>query len=198
MGVGNREWEIVASHLVFPFPIPHSPLPFRYLGGWLFDRAKSGVGTAAVHRAFAAAADQIARAVLIAAQERAALLHTFRDAGFLRIEAAVRPFWVFHYALLREFLEIIRAVPIRAPLPDVAGHVVKPEVIRRERVDRRRREVSILAGVLRREAPLKDVRHPFAARLQFVAPGVIFPVQPSASGEFKFGFTRQAPAGPFR
>src|SRR5215813_5302464 len=162
------------------------------------DGAESGVGTAAVHRAFAAAADQKTRAVLIAAREGSALLHALRDARFLRIETTVRPFWVFHDALRRELLEIIGPVPIRAPLPDVAGHVIKPEVIRRKRGDRRRSAVTIFDGVLRREASLIDVRHPFTAGLQFVAPGIKFSVQPSARGEFEFGFGRQPLAGPLR
>src|SRR5262249_5208215 len=50
----------------------------------------------------------------------------------------------------------------------------------------------------RREAALIDVRHPFAAGLQFIAPGIKLSVQPSARGELKFGFGRQLLARPLR
>src|SRR5580765_8538788 len=85
------------------------------------DTTKASVRAAAVGRALAATADEVARAVLIAAQERPALLHALRYARLLRVEALRRALVILHDALFGKSFKVIGPIPIRAPLPDVAA-----------------------------------------------------------------------------
>src|SRR5208337_4808579 len=66
----------------------------------------------------------------------------------------------------------ISPIPVAAPLPDVAGHVVQAVAIRREGAHRRSAYKSIFARILDREYSLVGVRHVFAARLEFVTPDI--------------------------
>ncbi len=87
---------------------------------------------AGVHIALAACAHEVARAILVRAKKRAAALHALGQV-VTQIIRFVRTLWIAHHAATRE-LElciIIRAIPVAAPLPAIASHVVKPVAIRR-------------------------------------------------------------------
>src|SRR5262249_38099524 len=96
----------------------------------------------------------------------------------------------------REAFVVVVAIPIGAPLPDIARHVMKPIAVGWERANGGSRAEAVFRGVLVREAPLPDVGHPFAFGLQFISPRIGLALQPTASGEFEFGLCRQALAGP--
>ena len=86
--------------------------------------------------------------------------------------------------------------PVLAPLPDVAGHVVQPEAIGWERVDRCRGDIAVGAGVGVREVPLEHVHPVLTARLEIVAPRERAPDPPAARGALPLGLGGQARAGP--
>src|SRR5438874_13722277 len=50
-------------------------------------------------------------------------------------------------AFVRESLVVVRTIPIAAPFPDIAGHVVRTVAIRRKRFHRRDAGVSIFNRV---------------------------------------------------
>ena len=59
---------------------------------------------------------------------------------------------------------VIRPIPIAAPLPDVARHVVKAVTIRWKFRDGRDTGETVVGLVLHREFSLVSVRHPFSLR----------------------------------
>src|SRR5207245_1182161 len=69
--------------------------------------------------AFAAGAGDVAQAVAVGAQEGAAALDAFGDAGFLRVPAGNGAARV----ALRAFFVVLGLVIVRAPFPHVAHHV---------------------------------------------------------------------------
>src|SRR5262245_11525934 len=87
-------------------------------------------------------------------------------------------------------------IPIGTPLPDVAGCVVQTIAIGRDGADRCRCAVAVFRGVLAGESSLPDVGHPFAARLEVLAPGIFLAVETAARCELKLRLRRQALAGP--
>src|SRR5688572_13043312 len=98
--------------------------------------SKSQVRSSTRHLRFATAANEIAGAVLIGAQVRSAFQHALGGAGLLRIETVIRALRVPRdRSGARERAVVIRAVPIGAPLPDVASHVEQAKSIRRKRAD---------------------------------------------------------------
>src|SRR6478609_7982273 len=72
--------------------------------------------------------------------------------------------------LARASRVVARVVPVRAPLPHIAGDVVEPEAVRRERVDGRGSRETIRARVRTGEAPLEDVHAMRTVGLELVAP----------------------------
>ena len=89
-----------------------------------------------------------------------------------------------------------RAVPVRAPLPDVARGVVEAEAVGREGARGRGSEVAVVRRVARREVALPDVAAVLAARLQLVAPGVATPLEAAAGRVLPLRLGREARAGP--
>src|SRR5437763_177010 len=83
--------------------------------------------------AFPASADFVGRAVLIGAQIRAAAHDALGNAGLAGIIAVTGPLWISRRLFGGcQFGVIIGAVPIGAPLPDIAGHVVEAKTIGRK------------------------------------------------------------------
>src|SRR5437773_11323200 len=108
------------------------------------------------------------------------------------IEWCVRSLGIAHYAAsLGELRVVIRTIPVAAPLPDVAGHVVKAVTIRRKFRDRCDAGVAVFARVFHREFSLPGIRHPFPVRSEFIAPGVSLARKSAARGEFELRFGRQ-------
>src|SRR5262249_37149009 len=94
--------------------------------------------------------------------------------------------------------EIVRTIPVCAPLPNIAAHIVKAKAVRRERFDWRSALVAVFHAVLPGKTALPDVRRPLAIRLQLVAPCEPLSIQPAARRKFKLGFGRQTLACPLR
>src|SRR5262245_17195924 len=94
------------------------------------DTTKSEMIAARIDLALAPAANHVARAILIRAQERATPMHSLSFLRLRRIERCVRPLRIAsHFAFLRQELVIVRSVPVRAPFPDISGHVVEPVAV---------------------------------------------------------------------
>src|SRR5947207_8323992 len=86
---------------------------------------------ARVEFAFAACADNVPRTILLVAKKRAAPMDALFLVRLSRIKWRIRPLWIARdSAFVGERLVIIRAIPIAAPFPDVACHVVEPIAIR--------------------------------------------------------------------
>src|SRR5271166_6034043 len=101
---------------------------------------------------FAASAHHIAGAILVGAKKRPAFLNTLFLCRLGWIECHFRALRVSRdVAGLSKLFEIIGAIPVAAPLPDVAGHVVEAVAICRESAHRRNAREAVLAGVLGRE-----------------------------------------------
>src|SRR5688572_1412086 len=148
-------------------------------GGCRFpDSAEADVGAAAVDRPFAPAADEVSGAVLVGTQKRSAALHALGHAGLGRVVTVRRALGIDR--LLRQRGVVIRPVPVRTPLPDVASHVVEREAVRGKGVDGRRSAEPVGNGVRDREGALPDVRGGAAARPQLVAPGIAIAIEPAA------------------
>src|SRR6185437_11806202 len=133
--------------------------------------AKTEVIAATADFALAARAHHVARAILVCAKKRATAQNTFLLSGLRRIERRIRPPRITrHAAGLGELRVIIRPIPIAAPFPNVTGHIEQAVAICRKLRDRRDARKPVLAGILNWKLSLKNIRHPFAAWFQFVAP----------------------------
>src|SRR4051812_43129805 len=77
----------------------------------------------------------------------------------------------------------VGAVPIAAPLPDVAGHVAQAVGARWIRADGGGGGKAVGVAIVVGEIALVDVGHPLAAGLEFVAPGVAPAGLAAARGE---------------
>src|SRR6478672_7159571 len=75
-------------------------------------------------------------------------------------------------AFVCERFIVIRAIPIAAPFPYVAGHVVKTVAILRKRFHRCDAGVTVFARILHWKFSLPRVGHPFAAGTKFIAPSI--------------------------
>src|SRR5215469_6776639 len=134
------------------------------------------------------------QAIIRRAQMRAAFEHLARDAegGMPWIVTLLDGRSAFAYTAAAgdlTALTIVRgAIPIRGPLPDVAGHVEEAVPIRRKRTDRRRARVAVFERVVVWKLAVPRVGHDLSARLHLVAPGVHRAVQTAARGEFPLGF----------
>src|SRR5664279_2850572 len=85
----------------------------------------------------------------------------------------VRPLRVARHAALRDQrCVVVGAIPVAAPLPDVARHVVKAVTIRRKLRDWRDPGKTVFAGILYGEASLICVSHVFAAGPELITPDV--------------------------
>ncbi len=124
------------------------------------------------------------------------------DALFLRrlggIEGSFRTLRISrHAASIGKLLEIVRAIPIAAPLPDVARHVVEAVAVCGKRFHRSDSSKSIFAGVLHRKLSLVGICHELPAGLELIAPCIELAAQPAARGVLPLGFRRQPLARPF-
>src|SRR5438874_13188424 len=103
---------------------------------------------ASVEFAFAACADDVPRTILLVAKKRAAPMDALLLVRLSRIKSRIRPLWIARdSAFVGERLVVIRAIPIAAPFPNVAGHVVKPITITWKRFHRCDASVSVFACV---------------------------------------------------
>ena len=94
--------------------------------------------------------------------------------------------------------QAVRAVPIGAPVPDIAAHIVQAVAIRRESGHRRGAGVAVRAGVLDREGAGPGIGAEFPVGLEVIPPGEALVREPATGGVLPFGFGRQALAGPLR
>src|SRR5262245_51624477 len=129
---------------------------------------ETGMRQARVRRRLHPGARPIAHAVKIAAQIRPTALHSLHHTRFIWVKAFVRPRGVF----ARTIRVIIRHVPVRAPLPHVARHVIESVTVRRKRFHGRGAAKAIGLRVLVRELSLPDIRLPLAIGHLLVSPHV--------------------------
>src|SRR5262245_52433736 len=139
----------------------------------------------------------IARTVAVVAQERTALLHPlWREwpGGVVGTKGAGRV--VGHHTGASAIQ--LSIVPVGTPLPDVAGHVIEPIAVGRERLHRRRPLVAVLGSVLVRELALPEVGERLLVGWLVVAPGIGLAIQSTTGGELPLRLGRQTLAGPLR
>jgi hypothetical protein len=149
--------------------------------------------------ALATRAHHVAGAILVGAKKRTAFLNALFLCRLGWIEWHFRALRVSRDVACRgKLFEIIGAIPVAAPLPDVASHVVEAVAVRRESAHRRSAREAILTGVLDREYSLVGVRHELPVRLEFIAPRIELAAQASSRGKLPRGFRRQSLARPFR
>src|SRR6266513_615235 len=92
-----------------------------------------------------------------------------------RIEWRGRALRIVRYAaFVRQRLVVIGAIPIAAPFPDVARHVVKTETVWWKRFHWRNTCITVFARIFHRKFSLPGVRHPFPAGSKFITPHVLF------------------------
>src|ERR1700692_348099 len=144
----------------------------------------------------------IATTVVGCAEMRAALEHFARDFDVRLTSVVTRGLWAAPWILrnaarLRRVGVMLLRIPIGGPLPDIADHVEKTEIVRRKSLDRRSARVSIAGEIFARKCALPDVCHVLAARCQLVSPCEFRPVKPAARCELPFSLGRQCLAGPF-
>ena len=118
--------------------------------------AEADVGHAGVGSASNAGAGAVVETVSGAAEEGAAALDAL---GWMlpRLETERRPGGVDGRASAGALGVGGGTIPVGAPLPDVAGHVVKAIAVGRERFHRRSAGVAVAEGVLVGEASLEIV-----------------------------------------
>ena len=83
------------------------------------------MGAARVNIALATPTGHVAGTVRLATQKRAAFLDALLDSWLVGVEAVFGAFGV----LCRALGKVVRAVPVRAPLPDIARHAVEAKGI---------------------------------------------------------------------
>jgi hypothetical protein len=161
----------------------------------LAGAAEADVGSGAFGFALAPSGRHVAATVLVAAQKRPAALDLLRpNLRLQRIEAVLpaRPDRVGGGTVQ----VITRMVPVGAPFPDIAGHIVQSESIGGEGADRSGADEAVGRGVLVGEVPLPDVALPAPAAGAVVTPDERLAVESTAGGVFPFRLGRQALAGP--
>src|SRR5262249_61508192 len=130
------------------------------------------------------------------AQERTALLSAERRIGLPRIVTVVGPRRIDDHPLAGALAVQVDLIPVAAPLPDVASHVVQAVAVGRKRLHRRRALVAVPGGILPRELALPAVALRLRLGERLVAPGVGLALQPATGGELPPRLGRQAPARP--
>src|SRR5262249_430965 len=145
----------------------------------------------------AAGADHVARAILVRAKERTAMMHPFFLARLQRVEGRVRPLRIARDGSRGSKLRIvIRPVPIAAPLPRVSGQIIEPVAVRRELRNGRQADGTVLTRVIGRELPLECARHDPAAGPKVISPDVKLSRDTAPRRKFPLGLGWEAFAGP--
>lgn len=87
-------------------------------------------------------------------------------------------------------------VPIGAPFPDVAGHVVEPVAVGWEGCDGGAQDEAVGCEIVIGEFALPVVAGDFGLVEEVVAPGEVCVGEPPAGCEFPFGFGGEPFSGP--
>src|SRR5207247_2626989 len=122
------------------------------------DAAEAGVRLAGLGLALAARAGAVALAVAVGAQERPAALHALGLPPPVRVDAAGGTRRVVAAAPRARL--VAGAIPVGAPLPDVARHVGQPIAVGRVAAHGGGAREAIQLRVLAGELPLPGVGHP--------------------------------------
>src|SRR4051812_29299954 len=132
-----------------PFRIAMLVASFAVSGPSVLDATETKVAGAGVGVALAPATGHVARAVLVGAEVRPALHDALGGAGLGGAAAVGRALRVHREVRLpRQTRVVVRAVPVGAPLPHVAGHGVQAVAVGRERADGGGTSEAVSAGVL--------------------------------------------------
>jgi hypothetical protein len=92
----------------------------------------------------------------------------------------------------------IGSIPVAAPLPEIASHVVQTVAIWREGADGGSTNKAIFSTVFDRKYSLPGIRHVFSVRSKLVAPDKPLTLKAAASCVFPFRLAREPFAGPLR
>lgn len=87
---------------------------------------------------------------------------------------------------------VVGAEPVGAPLPDVTRAVVEAVAVGFLRVDRRRRQVTIVTRVALWKVALPDITAVLAGGAQLVAPGVALTFEAATGGVLPLGLGGEA------
>lgn len=150
------------------------------------------MGEAGVWGTFHSGTGAVAGAIEVAAKKGTAAHDFFGRAWFIGVKTVWRSGWIVGGAVGI----IVRAVPILAPFPDIAGHVVEGVGIGGKRSDGGSVMETIGGRVFFGEQSLPDVGLPLTVREEFCAPGVGLLIEAAASGVFPFGLGGKLFSGP--
>src|SRR5207244_7763123 len=160
--------------------------------------AEADVGHTRVRAAAVAGAGPVTRAIAVVAEEGPAALHALGHEWPGRVDRALRSGWVDRHPLAGAPPIRLPIIPVGAPLPHVAGHVVEPVPVWRVRFYRRRPFEAVLHGVLVRKRALPNVALGMLLRERLISPDVGLPIQPAAGRKFPLGLRGQAFSCPAR
>src|SRR5450755_2117172 len=157
---GRRQVCVLFLLSVFDW-LPRPPDDFMFWKSRRLHAAEADVITAGVNVPFAARSHHVTGAILIRAEERTAAMHPL-GLVIAGIVAGGRTLRIAYYRTATRQLEpriIVRPIPVAAPLPHVARHVVKSVAVRRELCDRCDAGKAIRARVLHRKLAFINIRH---------------------------------------
>src|SRR5262249_20321018 len=117
--------------------------------------------------------------------------------ALLRIETLLRAGRVDDDTPTRAAGIRIGEIPVGAPLPDIAGHVVQTVAISRERFDWRRARVAVFCRVVVPGVALEGIALRMLVGERLIAPDVLLALQAASRGEFPLGLGGQPLARPF-
>ena len=135
--------------------------------------------------------DAVALAIIRGAKIRSAPLHADRRLVAMGIERVIGPLWVLEHGPLRRGIDAefvgVGAIPVRAPLPDIARHVIKPVAVFGITFHRGAADVPIHRVVFIGKGAKPDIGFCGPLIGIFVTPCERLPLKSAPGREFPFG-----------
>src|SRR5271165_867067 len=166
-------------------------------GGCVLYAAEAQVVGPGRNFAFSTSSDDVARAVLVGAEEGptpVGLLALGRLVGVPGVSGALGV--AGHAPGGGQLLVVVGAVPVAGPLPDVSRHVIEAVAVGRILGHGGDACVAVRAGVVVGEVALVGVGHPLPVGPELVAPDEGLASQAAAGGELPLSFRGKALATP--
>lgn len=101
-----------------------------------------------------------------------------------------------HRVIPRGSAIVLRQEKIPAPFPDVPGHFIETEPVRRERLRGGTANMTVICRVQAGKGSLPDVALVLPVRCQLIPPCIALPVQTAPGGILLLGFAGQPPIRP--